>query len=73
MADGTFVEIDRETALGEIAERLGDIRRMTGRETIALVKGTRSYKSVAAMRCSMPSSRRLDRRGFSRRSQSTSR
>ena len=46
-AAGGFEPIDVDTALDEIAARLGEILRTTGPETVALFKGTQSYKSVA--------------------------
>ena len=46
--DGSFREIALETALDEIADRVRAIIDTTGPETVALFKGTQSYKNVAA-------------------------
>ena len=45
--DGSFAEIPLEQALDEIAAKLRAILDETGPDTVALFKGTQSYKSVA--------------------------
>lgn len=45
--DGSFEPVALETALDDIAARLRAIIEDTGPETVALFKGTQSYKSVA--------------------------
>lgn len=44
--DGSFCEIPLETALDEIAGRLGKIREESGPEAVAIFKGTQVWKNV---------------------------
>ena len=45
--DGSYAPIDLQVALGEIAERLSQLQKEEGPETVAIFKGTQAYLNIA--------------------------